>query len=130
MIQVSRSHFYKRLLIMFVGFFSPHPFGGRGVSLRFFVFFNFFLYFFLPWISAVFIKNWTPHLMIILVRRQPVMYTAHNNHLLSSRFFIQWHQVSRQQFYTTAVISGCTLHNLVIIHSQINDKRTRRVSNK
>lgn len=130
MIQVSsRSSFYKRLPRFCLWFFFLQ------------------LYFFLVWFHKDFMRVEIFFLYFFFLECRPLLKTehpfngyislqtttchvAHNNHLLSSEFSYNVIRSPRQQFYTTAVISGCKLHNPVIINSQTNDKRTRKVSNK
>lgn len=89
----------------------------------------FFLYFFFLECRPRLLKTEHPFNGYISLQTT-TCHVAHNNHLLSSEFSYNVIRSPRQQFYTTAVISGCKLHNLVMINSQTNDKRTRKVSNK
>lgn len=123
MIQVSsRSSFYKRLPRFCLWFFF--------LQLYFFlVWFHkdfmrveiFFLYFFFLECRPRLLKTEHPFNGYISLQTT-TCHVAHNNHLLSSEFSYNVIRSPRQQFYTTAVISGCKLHNLVIINSQTNDK--------
>lgn len=131
MIQVSRrSRFYKRLPRFCLWVFFCN-------FLFFLVWFHkdfmrveiFFLYFFFLECRPRLLKTEHPFNGYISLQTT-TCHVARNNHLLSSEFSYNVIRSPRQQFYTTAVITGCKLHNPVIINSQTNDKRTRKVSNK